>query len=50
MFHTENSETTEDMKLNAVSGTIVVCALWVHRELGPGLLESVLKNVSAASV
>ena len=35
------------MKLNEVSGIIVDCALLVHRELGPGLLESVYEIVLA---
>ena len=45
--HTENSEATEDMKLNEISGIIVDCALSVHRELGPGLLESVYEIILA---
>jgi GxxExxY protein len=35
------------MKLNEVSGIIVDCALLVHRELGPGLLESVYEILLA---
>ena len=45
--HTENSEATEDMKLNEISGIIVDCAISVHRELGPGLLESVYEIILA---
>ncbi|MEI6034967.1 MAG: GxxExxY protein [Verrucomicrobiae bacterium] len=45
--HTENSEATEDMKLNETSGIIVDCALSVHRDLGPGLLESVYEIILA---
>ncbi|MDH3494428.1 MAG: GxxExxY protein [Acidobacteriota bacterium] len=28
------------MKLNEISGTVIGCAIKVHRTLGPGLLES----------
>jgi GxxExxY protein len=35
------------MKHNEVSGIIVDVALHVHRELGPGLLESVYQKVMA---
>jgi len=38
-FHTENAEDTA--RMNEVSGGIVDSALWVHKEIGPGLLESV---------
>lgn len=32
---------TNDYSLNSISGAIVDCSIRVHRELGPGLLESV---------
>lgn len=32
---------TNEYSLNSVSGAIVDCSIRVHRELGPGLLESV---------
>ena len=35
------------MKHNDISGIIVDVALHVHRELGPGLLESVYQKVLA---
>ena len=35
------------MRHNEVSGIIVDVALYVHRELGPGLLESVYQKVLA---
>jgi iron complex transport system substrate-binding protein len=46
-FHTEDSENTEGMKMNEASGMIVDAALWVHKELGPGLLESVYEVILA---
>lgn len=39
MITTENTERTE-MKTNGLTGTIIAAAIVVHRELGPGLLES----------
>jgi GxxExxY protein len=32
---------TNEYSLNSISGAIVDCSIRVHRELGPGLLESV---------
>jgi GxxExxY protein len=34
----------DDERLNGVTGSILGCAIEVHRVLGPGLLESVYKN------
>ena len=34
--------------INAVSADVVDCAVQIHRELGPGLLESVYETVLAA--
>jgi len=47
-FTTESTEHTEGMRgllaashdLNDLSGRVIGCAIEVHRELGPGLLES----------
>jgi GxxExxY protein len=38
---------TEEMEINEVSARIVDAALRIHRELGPGLLESVYEVVLA---
>lgn len=35
------------METNQISASVVDAALWVHRELGPGLLESVYEVVLA---
>ncbi len=32
------------MELNKISETIIGCAITVHRELGPGLLESIYES------
>lgn len=32
---------TNEYSLNSISGAIIDCSIRVHRELGPGLLESV---------
>jgi GxxExxY protein len=36
----ENAEMTEKERLDNITGTIINCAIEVHRALGPGLLES----------
>lgn len=36
--------------INLVSADVVDCAIHIHRELGPGLLESVYEQVLAASL
>jgi GxxExxY protein len=36
----ENAEMTEKERLDSITGTIINCAIEVHRALGPGLLES----------
>lgn len=46
VFRTEDTEFTEE-RLNEVSGMIVDAAFHVHRELGPGLLESVYEVILA---
>lgn len=33
-----------DMPENAITGRIIKCTIAVHRELGPGLLESVYEE------
>ena len=42
MFTTESTEGTEDGRegLNGISGAIIGATIEVHRQLGPGLLES----------
>lgn len=45
-FRTEDTEITEE-GLNKISGQIVDTAFHVHRELGPGLLESVYEVILA---
>ena len=45
-LRTENTEITEK-DLNEISGMIVDAAFHVHRELGPGLLESVYEVILA---
>lgn len=36
----ENAEMKEKERLDSITGTIINCAIEVHRALGPGLLES----------
>ena len=45
-FRTEDTEITEE-GLNKISGQIVDTAFHVHRELGPGLLETVYEIILA---
>ncbi len=33
--------TNDEYRLNSISGAIINCSIRVHKELGPGLLESV---------
>ena len=42
IFTTENTEDTETegSRVDRISGTVIGCAIEVHRVLGPGLLES----------
>lgn len=43
---TENLEITE-MEMNELTGRVIGCAIDVHRELGPGLLESTYERCLA---
>jgi GxxExxY protein len=42
-FTTERTEEDTE-KLNSLSGEIIDCALYVHKKLGPGLLESAYQH------
>ncbi len=43
---TESTESTEGI-LNALSGQVVDSAIYIHRQLGPGLLESAYQRALA---
>lgn len=47
MSTTENTESTETVKHEQLSGRVIGCALEVHRNLGPGLLESTYEQCLA---
>jgi GxxExxY protein len=44
---TEDSEDTESVDINELSGKVIGCAIEVHRALGPGLLESTYEQCLA---
>lgn len=44
---TEDSEDTESVDINELSGKVIGCAIGVHRALGPGLLESTYEQCLA---
>lgn len=39
----------DDERINALTGSILSAAIEVHRELGPGLLESIYESAPAPS-
>jgi GxxExxY protein len=47
MLTTEHSENTEEFENNSLTEAIVGASITVHRELGPGLLESVYEKCLA---
>lgn len=46
LITTENTKVTENATedLNTLSGKVIDCAIQVHRQLGPGLLESAYQH------
>ncbi len=44
---TENTESTEKLEKDSFTGKIIGCAIEVHRNLGPGLLESTYQQCLA---
>jgi len=46
-FHHEEHEGTRRMEFDELSNQVIGCAIEVHRELGPGLLESTYEQCFA---
>lgn len=47
LFTTENTEDTESFPNKELTSAVIDCALTVHKNLGPGLLESVYEKCMA---